>query len=283
MSSKLNKIKKISFYYRENNEEAREWRTKIESWLKDNQTQVEVVEKSPDTVIVLGGDGTIMEASRKFANEDIVIFGINLGQLGFLSSVNNPEDFSMMLGKFFNGEYTENPGMIVQARVIRDKKEIYVTDAFNEIVVQNPLGIVEINVVVRDEVVESIQGSGILVATPLGSTAYNLSAHGPVVAPGIDCIVVTELFDHDIPTPSLVLSSGETIKLIIEKFREHKLLKIGVTGEPLDVLLIADGRSPFVLKQKDEIRIARADSKFKLVSFEPNQFFKNFRSRFDFK
>jgi NAD+ kinase len=283
MPSKLNKVNKISFYSRENNADVKGWKTKIESWLEDNQAQVEIVEKSPDAVIVLGGDGTIMEASRKYANEDVVIFGINLGQLGFLSTVNNPEDFPSMLKRFFNGEYTISPGMIVRARVIRDKKEVYVTDAFNEVVVQNPLGIVEINVVVRDEVVESIQGSGILVATPLGSTAYNLSAHGPVVAPGIDCLVVTELFDHDIPTPSLVLSSGETIKLIIEKFREHKLLKIGTTGEPLDVLLIADGRAPFVLKQKDEIQISRANSQFKLASFEPNQFFKNFRSKFDFK
>jgi NAD+ kinase len=279
----MKKIEKISFYSRPSNEKVKIWQPKIETWLKENYPDVSIVEKNPDAVIVLGGDGTTMEASRKFANEDTVIMVINLGQLGFLSSVNKPKDFPTILDSLFKGDYTAIPGMIIEAKVMRDGKEVFVTDAFNDIVVQSPLGIVEINVVVREEVVESIRGTGVLVATPLGSTAYNLSAHGPIVSPDINCLVVTELFDHDIPSPSLVLPSTEIIKLTIENFREHKLLKLGSTDEPLDVLLIADGRASFVLKQKDEIRITRTANAFKLASFESNHFFKSLRLKFGFK
>ena len=142
---------------------------------------------------------------------------------------------------------------------------------------------VELDVVIESETVEEIRGSGVLVSTPLGSTAYNLSAHGPIVSPNIECFVITELFDHDIPSPSLVIPTTETIKLIIQNFRENKLLKISATDEPVDVLLIADGRASFVMRQKDEVRITKTESAFKIAVLEPNHFFKSLRSKFSFK
>jgi len=280
----LNKsIQKISFYSREDNTEAGPWQTKIESWLKENHSEIVISGDSPDVLIVLGGDGTIMEASRKHAKSDVIIFGINLGNLGFLTSVNNPLDFPVMLERLFSGDFQMQKGMLLKATVKRDGQEVFSTEAFNEIVVQSPLGMVELDVMMDGEVVEEIRGSGVLVATPLGSTAYNLSAHGPIVSPNIECFIMTELFDHDIPSPSLVVPTTETIKLIVQNFRENKLLKIRATDEPVDVLLITDGQASFVLQQKDEVKIVYTESAFKLAILEPNHFFKSLRSKFSFK
>ena len=279
----IKQIQKISFYSRADSAEAKVWQTKIESWLKENYPTISVVETEPDAVIVLGGDGAIMEASMINAKEEVLIVGINLGNLGFLTSVNDPTDFPIMLERLFVGDFQTHKGMLIEAKVIRDGKEVFSADAFNEIVIQSPLGMVELDVVIESETVEEIRGSGVLVSTPLGSTAYNLSAHGPIVSPNIECFVITELFDHDIPSPSLVIPTAETIKLIIQNFRENKLLKISATDEPVDVLLIADGRASFVMRQKDEVRITKTESAFKIAVLEPNHFFKSLRSKFSFK
>ncbi|MFZ2049117.1 MAG: NAD(+)/NADH kinase [Minisyncoccia bacterium] len=276
-------IQKISFYSRIDNTEAKHWQSKILEWLKDNYPNIAVEEEHSDAVIVLGGDGAIMEASRMNAKSGAVIVGINLGNLGFLSSINNPIDFPLMLEKLFKGDFQIHKGMLVKAVVIRDGKEVFSAEAFNEVVVESPLGMVELDVVIDGEVVEEIRGSGALVATPFGSTAYNLSAHGPIVSPNIECLIVTELFDHDIPSPSLVIPTTETIKLVVQNFRENKLLKISATNEPVDVLLIADGQASFVLKQKDEVNITKTDSSFSLAILEHNHFFKSLRSKFSFK
>ncbi|MEQ1500487.1 MAG: NAD(+)/NADH kinase, partial [Parcubacteria group bacterium] len=230
------KIYKASFYLREDNPEAEKWKLKIEEWLKNDYPEIEISSVKPDVVIVLGGDGTIIEACRKYSQSDTIILGVNLGRVGFISSINNPEDFKEKLTKFLNGEYKLNPGMIIQARVIRDGRSVFVTEAFNEVVVQSPLGMVEIEVGIDGDMVEEIRGTGVLVSTPSGSTAYNLSAHGPIVTPDIECLIITELFDHDLPTPSLVIPSKENIKLIIKSFREHKILKLTSTNETVDVL-----------------------------------------------
>lgn len=277
------KITKVSFYSREGNAEAQEWQTKIVAWLREQHPDVVLDAGAPEALIVLGGDGTIMEAARKYACANIVLVGINLGQLGFLASVDDPKNFPTMLDKFFAGDFESHPGMIIQAQVVRSGKTIFSADAFNEVVVQNPLGLVEIAVHIAGEVIEEIRGSGVLVATPSGSTAYNLSAHGPVIVPNIQCLVVTELFDHDLPTPSLVVPLSEEITLDIKNFREHKLLELKSTNESADVLLIADGTPVYVLQRGDVVRVTQAPSSFTLAVLERNHFFKSLRSKFSFK
>lgn len=276
-------IQKIGFYFRKDNTEAGPWKTKIESWLKENHPEIVISEDTPDVLIVLGGDGAIMEASRKHAKSDVIILGINLGNLGFLTSVNNPLDFPIMIERLFSGDFQTQKGMLLKAMVNRDGQEVFSAEAFNEVIVQSPLGLVELDAMIDGEVVEEIRGSGVLVATPLGSTAFNLSAHGPIVSPNIGCFVMTELFDHDIPSPSLVVPNTETITLIVQNFRENNILKIRATDEPVDVLLIADGQASFVLKQKDEVKIIHTESSFKIAILEPNHFFKSLRSKFSFK
>ncbi len=276
-------IKTVQFYSRADNKKALLFQKKIESWLKKEKKNIVISNKNPEAIIVLGGDGTIMEVARKYSKMDTVILGINLGQLGFLASINNPNDFSKMLSRFFKGEYEVSNGMMLEANVFRNKKKVFTTEAFNEVVVQSPLGIVEVGVGIGGETIEEIRGTGVLIGTPSGSTAYNLSAHGPVIFPNIRCMVVTELFDHDIPTPSLVVPETEVVTLRIEDFREHKFLKVSKTNEPVDVLLVSDGVASCVLKKGDEVKVSSAQSSFKLAVLEKDYFYKSLNSKFGFK
>ncbi len=276
-------INTISFYSRSDNAEARAWQSKIELWLTEKHPKIKISSNQADAVIVLGGDGTIMEVARKYADQEAVILGLNLGCLGFLSAVDSTDEFLPMLDKFLRGDYKTIPAMIIMGKVIRDGKTVFESDAFNEIVVQSPLGMVEIGVSIGGEEIQKIRGSGVMIATPFGSTAYNLSAHGPVVVPGISCLIMTELFDHDIPTPSLVIPSDDIINLNIKNFRIRELLKIASNDEPADVLFIADGATLFVLHRSDKIQITHTESKVKLVELQSNHFFKSLRNKFEFK
>lgn len=280
----MNKIiKTISFYSRLDNQDARTWQSKIALWLKEKHPEITISDDKGDAILVLGGDGTIMEAARKYANDDVFVLGLNLGQLGFLASIGETNDFFPMLDKFFKGEYKFNAGMILNGNIMRGGKSVFSADAFNEIVVQSPLGIVELGVAVDGEIIQEIRGTGVLISTPSGSTAYNISAHGPVVAPNLSCLIITELFDHNLPTPSLVIAPDEAITLKVRHFREHKYLKVVTTSEPADVLFVADGLPLFVLQSGDEINITRTNSAFKLVELQHNHFFKSLRSKFEFK
>jgi NAD+ kinase len=282
----MNKIlNKICFYSRPDNDEAKKWQLKIESWLTDKYPRIKIAKDEDETeaVIVLGGDGTIMEAVRRYAKQDVVILGLNLGQLGFLSSIDSPDDFIPMLDRFLRGDYKTISGLTIKGDVIREGKTIFSADAFNEIVIQSPLGMVEIGVDIGGEEIQKIRGSGVLVSTPFGSTAYNLSAHGPVVVPGIPCLILTELFDHSLPTPSVVVPADEVIDLVVKDFRERKLLKVTASDEYADVLFIADGIALFVLKQGDKIQITHAQSAFRLAELQPNHFFRSLHNKFEFK
>lgn len=276
-------VKKIGFYTRADNKEARKWQSKISAWMAKSHLKIKISNKKPDAVIVLGGDGTIMEAARKYADTGAVILGLNLGQFGFLVSVEDQEKFLPALGKLFAGDYKLSPRLIIRGEVVRGGKKIFSSNAFNEITVQNMLGMVELDIKIGGNVVQNIRGSGVLVATSSGSTAYNLSAHGPIVAPDFHCLIVTELLDHNVPTPSLVIRDKSAVSIKVKNFREHRALKITATDKPADVLFIADGNTIFPLKRGDEVRVSRGKKLVNLVELESNRFFNGLRNKFTFK
>lgn len=280
----MNKIvKKIGFYARADNKEARKWQGKISAWMAKSYPKIKISDKKPDSIIVLGGDGTIMEAARKYAGTGAVILGLNLGQVGFLVSVEDQEKFLPAVARFFAGDYKLSPRLIINGEVTRAGKKVFSSDAFNEITVQNLLGMVELDVKIGGSIVQNIRGSGALVSTSSGSTAYNLSAHGPIVAPDLHCLIVTELLDHNVPTPSLVVRDKSAVTIRVKNFREHGALKIAATDKSADVLFIADGNAIFPLKQDDEVRVSRGKNPVNLVELEPNRFFKSLRNKFTFK
>jgi len=276
-------VKTISLFYRDDNPDAVAWAKKISTWLKTKHPRIHVVSEKPQAVIVLGGDGTILAAAKKYRHTNAVILGLNMGHVGFLASVRKQEQFLPSLDQFVKGNYSIAKRMMLHASVIRDGKTVFEALSLNDIALQNILGIVEIRVTVEGYHVQYIKGSGILVSTATGSTAYNLSAHGPIVMPNIKCLIITEIMDHNIPTPSIVVKHNKRVHLRIMSFRKRGLLSVSKTGESVDVLLVSDGETVFPLQKKDEVVVRRSSRLVQFAELEKNYFFKSLQEKFAFE
>lgn len=285
-------FKKIAFYYRSDVPHAREWESKLSRWIKTRYPKVvilpsSVVPKSrraaPQLLIVLGGDGTICEAAQRLQRWNTLILGLNLGHVGFLASVRDKDNFTKGLTDIFEKRFRTIPRMLIKASVLRRGKTIFSGYALNDFAVQHLLGLVNIRVAVDGHKVQYIHGTGVLVATATGSTAYNLSAHGPVVMPDIKCFVITELLDHNIPTPSLIIKRNRTITLTIDGFRKKNQFLIRKTGEPADVVLASDVDRVMALTKGDVITIRRSERLVRFIELEKNYFFRSLQEKFAFR
>jgi NAD+ kinase len=281
--SSKNAKKTVSFFYRSDNVDAAIWARKIDNWIKTKHPELKIVPEHPHILIVLGGDGTILEAAKKYHKSSTIIIGLNMGHVGFLASVREPKNFLPALDTFFTGKFSVAKRMMLDATVVRRGKAVFTVNSLNDVVVQNILGMVEIRVEIEEHPVQYIRGTGILVGTATGSTAFNLSAHGPIVMPDIKCLIITELLDHNIPTPSIVVKRNRKIHLKILSFRKRGLLSISKTGEKADVVLVSDGETLFPLEEKDEIIIRRSSHLVNFAELEKNYFFKSLQEKFAFK
>lgn len=275
--------KTFHFFHYADNEQAVLWAQKIKTFLKKRFPELKSKSDNPDVIIVLGGDGTILNAARKYHESGAVILGLNLGNVGFLASVREKKDFLKMLDVFFRGKFKITEKMALSVEVRRKNRTVFKTEALNEAVIKNPLGMVEILAKVSGHPVKHIQGTGILVSTATGSTAYNLSAHGPIVMPDIKCFIVTELLDHSIPSPSVVVKYHNTIKVKVVSYRKRGILSLSSSGKKFDVLLIADGESIFPLEEKDEVVVRSSPHLIKFAELEKNYFFKSIQEKFGFE
>ncbi|MBI5732520.1 NAD(+)/NADH kinase [Candidatus Jorgensenbacteria bacterium] len=276
-------IKSICFFHRPHHARAIRWVQKIERSILKKHPRIKITDRKPNVVIVLGGDGTILEAARRYAKTKSIILGLNLGQVGFLASVREPNKFIPAVKTFLNGRYELVERMMLTAEVIRKRKIVRAVTALNDITVQNPLGIVELRVVIENHPMQYIRGTGVLVSTSTGSTGYNLSAHGPIVMPDIRCFIITELLDHNLPTPSIVVKHNKDVFIKIVDFRKRGLLALPQTNELIDVILTADGESIFPLEKYDTVVVKRSPASICFAELEKGYFFKSLQEKFAFK
>jgi NAD+ kinase len=278
-----NHIHTLSFFSRKDIPSAAAWEKKIATWIRARYPAIRISRTNPDALIVLGGDGTILEAARKYGKQNPIIFGLNLGHVGFLASVREPRKFLPSLRTFLNGDFRIAPHMMLAARVMRGKEQVFETQALNDLSIQNPLGMVTIEAHIERHPFQRIHGTGVLIATATGSTAYNLSAHGPIVTPGIECFIVTELLDHNIPTPSIIVKPDKEISLHIANFRKRGLLSMSKTKEPIDVILAADSEIIFPLHKGDKVIVTRSPQSARFAEIEKNYFLKSLEEKFGFR
>ena len=275
-------IKTFHVFYRPGNKRALVWAKKINALIKKSFPRLKENLKKPDIVIVLGGDGTILEAARKYHELGSIILGLNLGYVGFLASVRDEKGFIKALNDFFSGKYGIIERMMLSAQVVRKGKTVFSAEALNEVVIKNPLGMVELQAKISGHPVKHIRGTGLLVSTATGSTAYNLSAHGPIIMPDIKCIIITELLDHSIPSPSVVVKYNNEVIVKIVSYRKTGVLSLTKNKQKVDVLMMADGESIFPLEEKDEINIKSSPHLVKFAELEKNYFFKSLQEKFGF-
>lgn len=223
----------------------------------------EEIKKSSDCVVVLGGDGTLLNAARHYAPANIPILGINMGGLGFLTAVEH-NDIFQALCRLLSGKYYIEERMMLEAAVERDGKEIAKFSALNDAVITKGAfsRMINLKTYVHDRYVATYPADGLIVATSTGSTAYSLSAGGPLVAPEINVILLTPICPHTLYSRPFVLPGHETVKICLDS---------GTGGE---VMLTVDGQQGFALKNGDIIFVRKGPYPTRLINFETKTFYR---------
>ena len=229
--------------------------------------RAEMAASTPELVIVLGGDGTLLAAARVFASTGTPILSVNLGFLGFLTEVRLGDLYST-LESWCKGCHEVDERAMLHAELWREGAERSGFEALNEIVVSKGdiarMG--EFAVELDGKSVARFRADGVIVSTPTGSTAYTLAANGPILTPDVDAMVVTPICPHLLTLRPIVV-------------RGDARLVVRVEGIPDVALLTVDGQQAVQLHRGDELRCRRSSYTVKLVRLSESGFFEALRSK----
>ncbi len=211
-----------------------------------------------DLVVVLGGDGTIIGTARRLGENQVPTLGINVGRLGFLSAFTNG-DMERAIELALKGKLREEPRLMIKAYVFHEGSTVpfWESLALNDTVLGRPRAgaLMAVDVKVGGTFVSTYAGDGVIVSTPGGSTAYSLSAGGPIIVPGMDALVVVPLACHSLSLRPLVVHPGDGVELF---FRED--------SKAASAFLVSDGQVSTEVKPGDIVRIRPAEKKFRLLN-----------------
>jgi len=221
---------------------------------------------SIDTMVVLGGDGTMLYAARLIDGRKVPILGVNMGGLGFLTAITVKEVFPL-LERIFGGEYEVEERMMLSVSLTRGGREISRHKVLNDAVVKGSTArLVRMETRINMEYVTTYRADGLIVATPTGSTAYSLSAAGPILYPTIDSIIVAPICPFNLTNRPVVIPDWMTVD-------------VTVSADQTNVDLILDGQVDTPLESGDIIRIKRAQESVYLIKYEGQSYFDILRER----
>jgi NAD+ kinase len=209
---------------------------------------------SVDMIVVLGGDGTMIATARLLDNRDVPVVGINYGSLGYLTEV-RVEEMTDALAAILEGNYHLDRRVMLAAELHRGEEKLLRNRVLNDVVISKSAlaRIIEIETWFDGQFVNCFRADGLIVSTPTGSTAYNLSAGGPVVYPSMNAIVVTPICPHTLSNRPLVLPDDAEIELILKTPDEEVALtldgQVGYRMQVGDRILISKSRTTFNLMQ----------------------------------
>jgi NAD+ kinase len=250
----------------------------LRSWLADRidvhvdlELETQVGTGDVDAAIVLGGDGTMLAAARALAPKGVPLLGLNLGKLGFLSET-GAEECRDVLTDVLEGRYTLVERMMLLCALEHDGQQELRAVGLNDVVVARQLlsRILTLDFHVDGELVATYRADGLIVATPVGSTAHSLAAGGPIVHPDVDAMVVTPICPHTLSNRPLVLEGDSEVTISNREWA-------GATG------LTVDGQVNKVLEDGDVVRVSRAPVPLKLIQTGRNSYFRTLRNKLDWR
>lgn len=228
---------------------------------------LEAVYSEADIIIVLGGDGTILEVARRAANRGTPILGINLGRLGYMAEL----EMSGLdgLDALFTGDYTLDRRSMLRVELFSGNDLKSFCYALNDAVISNGSvsRIVDLELLQGGQHVANYRADGLIIATPTGSTAYSMSAGGAVVDPAVPCFCVTPICPHSFGARPLIFSDSTVLEVRNTCAREKMLY------------LTVDGRMNFELYRNQTVRITKSDLKTNLIRLTPSSFYSNLRAK----
>ena len=215
-----------------------------------------------DLMMVLGGDGTFLHAFEAALPRDIPMLGVNLGRVGFLSEI-QPDHLEEDVENLAAGRYAIEPRMLLEVQTASSQKAFALNEvAFNRS--DSSVGVLSLSVSANGGLVDRFSGDGLIVATPTGSTAYSMAAGGPIVAPGLDCMLLTPICPHTLAARPIVISD----KLVIT---------VSILGDKHRARVVIDGRH--VITPDDGITVRRAERDIRFVRLRPRSFFELLRGK----
>ncbi|MBR5344325.1 MAG: NAD(+)/NADH kinase [Clostridia bacterium] len=230
-------------------------------WLEDHQCHI-VPEDAfetdhPDVLVALGGDGTMLRCAEKAAALDVPMIGINLGNVGFLAEM-EADGMTVALERLLRGDYTEEKRALLAVCHGEDRFL-----ALNDTVISRGSypRLIRVQARLDDTWAGDYRADGLIVATPTGSTGYSLSAGGPIIAPGVDCMLITPICPHSLQHRPQVVPGSASVTLTLQ------------ADEPLNASLQIDGKHRASLREGDCVTICRAEEQVRLIRMRETGFF----------
>jgi NAD+ kinase len=271
-------IKRVAIVVKQNHQEALHTAHELTEWLekrgidqtggpfsetRDDQT----FDPTVDLVVVLGGDGTMISTARLVEDHEPLVLGINYGSLGYLTEFRIEEMFAA-LEMMFAGDYEVDHRVMLEAEHWREGEKIATGRVLNDVVINKSAlaRIIEIEVHFNGLFVNGFRSDGLIVATPTGSTAYNLSAGGPIIYPSMNAIVVTPICPFTLTNRPIVVPDTAEIEL-------------RVLNENEGVVLTLDGQTGYAMKANDKVMICKSSTSFDLVRPANRNYFDVLRNK----
>lgn len=220
-----------------------------------------------ELIVVLGGDGTLISVARQVGALRIPILGVNLGSLGFLTEVTLDELYAT-LTRVLQGDYKVSSRMMLKAVVRRGNEEIGQYRVLNDVVINKGAlaRIIDMEAWVDDAYLTTFKADGLIIATPTGSTAYNLAAGGPIIDPGLHCLVISPICPHMLTNRPIIVSDESVIRIEV-KFQDE------------DVAFTADGQVGMPLRGGDVVEVRRSKSLTRLIKSPSKDYFEVLRAK----
>ncbi|MDI1297897.1 NAD(+) kinase [Methylotenera sp.] len=233
----------------------------LEVWIEENTAQyvdlvgfkassLEKIGSKVDLVIVMGGDGTMLSVARSLIDNNVPLVGINRGRFGFLTDL-RAEDMLEQLDKILSGEFTEEPRVMLTAKVVRDGQLLHANFALNDVVIKSALRLIELEVTIDHKFVHKQRADGLIISTPTGTTAYALSAGGQILHPNLQAISLVPICPHTLSNRPIAVHSDSLIEITLVQFDEAHLS--------------FDGQFQLALEVGDKIIVNRAEQTVSLL------------------
>lgn len=278
-------MQRIGIFAKRHHEDAIKLAGDVAAWL--NERKVEVFLDEPlavdmgavkgypgrsipalvDLIIVLGGDGTLLSVARLAGELRTPILGVNLGSLGFLTEITRDELFPV-LEQIVQGEFSVSERMRLDVFVRRNGEQVGRYRVLNDIVINKGAlaRIIDMEACVDDDYLTTFKADGLIIATPTGTTAYNLAAGGPIIYPGLHCLVISPICPHTLTNRPIIVSDEALIKITV-KFKDE------------DVVLTADGQEGMPLQGGDVVEIRKSRHSTLLVKSPSKDYFEVLRTK----
>ena len=228
---------------------------------------LDAIGEQADLAIVVGGDGNMLRSARHLSHYKIKVIGVNRGNLGFLTDISHDHVIEQ-LTPVIKGEYDDDPRFLLEVSIYSDGQLINSGFAVNEIVVtpNTVAHMIDYDVYINERNAFSQRADGLIIATPTGSTAYSLSAGGPILAPHLDALIITPMFPHSLAVRPLVIKSDDPIHL-----------KFPTTA--LDLNIACDSQIILPVRPTQDVIIRRSNYEFNLIHTKDYDYFNNLSSK----